>query len=498
MYQNALIDGINAATMLSANVFDNLVKKTGGSTPSLMGGVGGVANISNSETIAVVLFNPLGWSRAEIVILPVNRADLTVYDSNQMKLTSQISPAVGGNITSKYHLFFTVTVSGLGYATYFIEAPASDFIEVPNKPVKIVEDTMVQNSIIAINISSATNLIGSITNLKSGLTLSVAQTLQQYTSLHSGAYAFGPAGPSFPIASPTTTISRGPIADEITTKFNNWAKQTIRVYHAGGNSDVEQFAEIWFDIGPLPSRTEVITLFTSEINSNGIITTDDNGFEFLDREYQWGSGIESNYYPLIYASYISDLTSQLSVISYRSHGTSSQTDGALEVMIHRNPDMGDGFGPGLTDTTEVYPVLRVIVDTPSQSPKSVRRQSYLLNFPLAVFTSPTTSPSSWINSYKTTSSLLTADLPPNVHLLSVNALDETSTKAIIRLTNIFAINEDPSFSKPVTLDLTKVFSSVSVSSIMETTLSANKNIGPVSTITLDPHDIRTFVFTFSK
>jgi len=337
--------------------------------------------------------------------------------------------------------------------------------------------------------------------LKSGLTLSVSQNLAQYTSLHSGAYAFGPAGPSFPVSSsPSTSISRGALADEITTQFNSWAKQTIRVYHAGGNPDVEQFAEMWFDIGPLPSRTEVITLFNSDISSNGIITTDDNGFEFLDREYQWGSGIESNYYPLIYAAYISDLMSQLSVISFRSHGASSQDEGSLEVMIHRNPDMGDGFGPGLTDTTEVYPILRVLLDTPSQSPKGVRRQSYLLNFPLAVFTSPTSSASSWINSYKTFSSLLTSDLPPNVHLLSVNALDETSTKAIVRLTHIFAINEDPTFSKPVTLDLTKLFASgdVTVSSIVEMSLSANQNIGPVTTITLDPHDIRTFVFTFSK
>jgi len=368
------------------------------------------------------------------------------------------------------------------------------------KPTYIVEDTVLENSIIAINISSTTNLIGSITNLKSGLTLPVSQTLAQYTSVHSGAYAFGPAGPSFPITnSPTTTISRGPIVDEIVTRFSPWAKQTIRLYTSAGNPDIESFVEMWFDIGPLPSRTEVITLFTTSIDTNGVITTDDNGFEFLAREYNWGTGIEANYYPLIYASYISDLIAQLSVVAFRSHGCSSQQDGSLEVMIHRNPDMGDGFGPGLTDTTEVYPELRVLLDTPSQAIKTVRRQSYLLNFPLAVFTGSTSSAANWINSYKVIGGLLMGDLPPNVHLLSVNALDATtSKKTIVRLTHIFAVGEDPNFSKPVTLDLTKLFSGVTISSIMETSLSANQNKGAVTApITITPHDIRTFVFTFT-
>jgi len=286
MYQNALLDGIHAGEKLSANALGNLIKKPNSNVPSLMGGVQAVTNITNGQTVAVVLFNSLGWTRSEVVVVPVNRADVVVYDSSMTKLTIQVSPAVGGNITSKYHLFFTAKVPALGYATYFVQVPSSEFEGYPMRAPEAA--TVFQNSIVAINISSTTNLITGIANLKSGVSLDVSQTLAQYTSLNSGAYAFGPAGPSFPISSstPTTTATRGAIADEITTVFSSWSKQTIRVYHANGNPDIESYVDILFDIGPLPSRTEVITLFNSEINSEGVLTNDDNGFEFLQRSYQ--------------------------------------------------------------------------------------------------------------------------------------------------------------------------------------------------------------------
>jgi len=167
-------------------------------------------------------------------------------------------------------------------------------------------------------------------------------------------------------------------------------------------------------------------------------------------------------------------------------------------MIHRNPDMGDGFGPGLTDTTEVFPVVRLVVDTPSASMTRIRRQSYLLNFPLTVFTGTTTNAASWISSYQTSQSFLTAALPPNIHLVSVNALDGTSMKAVVRLTHIYDTNDDPSnLSKPVTLSLSKLFST-KTSAIEETFLSANKNIGAADSVTITPKEVRTFVITFTK
>jgi len=120
-----------------------------------------------------------------------------------------------------------------------------------------------------------------------------------------------------------------------------------------------------------------------------------------------------------------------------------------------------------------------------------------MNFPIEVFHATTPSPSSWINSYSTSGSFLSGDLPVNIHLASVNALDGVAKTAIVRLTHIFAIREDAKLSQPVSVTLSKLFNGVAVSAIEETTLSANNKIGTADTITISPKEIRTFVFTFA-
>jgi len=257
-------------------------------------------------------------------------------------------------------------------------------------------------------------------------------------------------------------------------------------------ADIEQFIDFDFTLGPLPSQREVIAKFYSDLATEGVITTDDNGFEFLKREFKWGLGIEANYYPTIYASYISDFLKQLSLISERSHGVSSQIDGAIEVMIHRNPDMGDGFGPGLTDTNTIFPALRALVDTPSNSIAPVRRQSYLMNYPLTAF-----SGEGALFQFIDYTNIFSVDLPLNVHLLSLNAINSDSKSAILRLTHIFGVGEHPTLSAPATVDLTKIFIIVKISKITETTLSGNNVLNPGQlTITLNPKDIRTFIVEF--
>jgi len=201
---------------------------------------------------------------------------------------------------------------------------------------------------------------------------------------------------------------------------------------------------------------------------------------------------------MVYAAYINDAKSQLTLISERSHGAGGPNNGELEVMVHRNPDMGDGFGPGLTDTSRVYPVLRVVVDSPSGSRGPLHLQPYFINFPLTVFTGTAKSASDWSNSFVTQKNLLSADLPPNVHFLSLNALDATSKGVILRLTHLYAVGEDPVQSQPATIDLTKLFSGVNVASVRETTLSANKDLSSSSLapVVINPKEIRTFVIEF--
>eukprot|EP01123_Difflugia_compressa_P009353 TRINITY_DN3074_c0_g3_i1.p1 TRINITY_DN3074_c0_g3~~TRINITY_DN3074_c0_g3_i1.p1 ORF type:complete len:235 (-),score=28.64 TRINITY_DN3074_c0_g3_i1:15-689(-) len=212
--------------------------------------------------------------------------------------------------------------------------------------------------------------------------------------------------------------------------------------------------------------------------------------------------IAGNYYPTIYASFINDTNARLSVICERSHGVSSLLDGHLEVMLHRNPDMSDGFGPGLTDTTRVYPSLRFLVENPRlESTQNLKKHSYLINFPVVVFsaTIPSTI-SDWVASYETTNSFLLDSLPPNIHFLSLIALDPITKSTAFRLTHLFDVNEDPILSQPVLIDLSKLFvlEGVTISKITETTLTANSVLGIINNpvIQINPKDIRSFVIEF--
>jgi len=236
------------------------------------------------------------------------------------------------------------------------------------------------------------------------------------------------------------------------------------------------------------------------MNTYRSITTDDNGYELLPRGYNPEFGIEANYYPMVYFAFINNVNLQLSLISGRSHGVGSAANGQIEVMVHRNPDSGDGFGPGLTDTSRAFPTLRVIVDSPIASRVPIHTQPYLMNFPLTIFTQQTSSARDWIVNYVTQRNFLNADLPSNIHLLSLNALDESSTGVILRLTHLYATDEDPDNSRSVTIDFTKLFSGVTITSVKETTLSANKDLNPPSLepVVISPKEIRTFVVEFNK
>jgi len=121
-----------------------------------------------------------------------------------------------------------------------------------------------------------------------------------------------------------------------------------------------------------------------------------------------------------------------------------------------------------------------------------------MNFPLNIFSSEAKSISDWNNSYMTSNQLLTGDLPENLHFLSLNALDSSSKTAILRLTHIFALNEDPVLSKPVSVDLSKLFAHVQIAQVTETTLTANKILDtPGTLIELVPKDVRTFIVEFA-
>jgi hypothetical protein len=498
MYEADLINGMYGAYQSSAQILSGYISK--GQSTQVLTSSNQSLTISSGQIVPVVFYNSLGWTRNDFAVVPVNTNQLSVVDVNNAPVTSQVNPCYSSGCVGQYNLFFQVNVPPFGFQTYFVVGSGSS----NSKSFDLElggDDQTFNNGLLSVTISGTTGRINNITNIESKLSVAVDQNLLQYTSKNSGAYAFGPAGFAVPVSTdpPKTQVNDGPVVTEAFQTFNGYAKQNIRMFKSS-NPDASSFVELDYQLGELPSHTEIITRFDSSIQNQQIFATDDNGFEFMLRQSTYENPIEGNYYPTIYASFIRDYTAQLTVISERSHGASSLDNGQLEVMVHRNPDMGDGFGPGLTDTDVVYPVNRVLVDTPAATTLQVRRQPHLLNFPLSYFAgSPTSSVSAWKNQYATTSSFVSGDLPANIHLLSFNPLNGNSSTTILRLTHLFAVGEDPVYSKPVTLNVAQVFSNFKITSFVETTITCNQviqNPAP-TTVVLTPKQIRTFLVEFS-
>lgn len=113
----------------------------------------------------------------------------------------------------------------------------------------------------------------------------------------------------------------------------------IRVYKD------EKFVEFEWLVGPIPVEDkigkEIVSRFESDIKSNGVFYTDSNGREMLKRQRDhrdtWNlellEKVSGNYYPITAKIAIEDEKTRLAILTDRSQGGSSLTDGAIELMV---------------------------------------------------------------------------------------------------------------------------------------------------------------------
>jgi lysosomal alpha-mannosidase len=92
--------------------------------------------------------------------------------------------------------------------------------------------------------------------------------------------------------------------------------------------------------------------------------------------------------------------------------------------------------------------------------------------PFATYALPHLSYANYSANYRQTWSALVDDLPLNVHLLTFDQLD--TKQYLIRIEHYFEMNEDETYSHPVTIDLQKLFETQgTIDDIVEMTLGGN-------------------------
>jgi len=218
---------------------------------------------------------------------------------------------------------------------------------------------------------------------------------------------------------------------------------------------------------------------------------------------------------------------RLTVIHDRSGSCASLNDGQLELMVHRRLLYDDhrGVGEPLNESMQVRTTEYAFTDSIQFSARRQRALTLELNYPAHLFFAPTYTGDarSWFSKYKTSYSAMTRSLPPNIHLETLRTLDTGET--ILRLNHIFAVGEDPVYSKRTAVDLAGLFTNLQIVDIREMQLTAvtpisdvhrytwktsgdttskngvkseGNNYSPLAGLVyeLDPMDIRTFIVRF--
>jgi len=210
-------------------------------------------------------------------------------------------------------------------------------------------------------------------------------------------------------------------------------------------------------------------------------------------------------------------------------------------MVHRRLLFDDsrGVGEPLNETDGITPYPNpvrlgtglhiigshyVLLDDPTTAIMNVRALQSRVYMPFTLAFSPMSSGmdavKKWIDSHVVIGRALSKDLPVNVELMTLQALDG-GREYLLRLAHQFAVNEDASLSSPVTVDLSTLFVNFPVTGIKEVSLTATQDVNDTQpfmwnvhgvnanentatfeyvpfagdTVTIDPMDIRTFTFS---
>ncbi|XP_075062727.1 lysosomal alpha-mannosidase [Mixophyes fleayi] len=501
-----------------------------------------------AKSFNVLLYNPLGRNVTWNVRLPVCGVAYAVTGPSGEPVPSEIITVSKFTKDVRRHrgqaeqeLLFQTRIPPLGFSRYTVQKVATQarfFMKekTPTNPTKI------ENKYYRVEFHPETGLISEIRNLEKGISLPLTQSFYWYnasignadSSQTSGAYIFRPNRSEPVLIAPTVRsyLVQNSLVQEVHQNFSSWCSQVVRLYTE------QRYVELEWTVGPIPIEDfwgkEVISRFDTKLQTDGVFYTDANGRQILQRRRNFRETwpffqtepVAGNYYPVNSRIYIKDKDIQLTVLTDRSQGGSSITDGSLELMVHRRLLFDDYRGVGEA-LLELGPhgkgiVVRgrqmLLLDTPEDSAdlhRPLALQEYMA--PQIILSPGEGVPYGSEQGSSTQFSALQAPLPKNVHLLTL-ALHQDN-KVLLRLEHPFQGRESGNYSQPVTVNMKELIPFLSLSDFEETTLSANlpkskmtrkhwraktapalprtnsSTVLDPSSVTLNPMEIRTFLAT---
>ncbi|XP_063974588.1 lysosomal alpha-mannosidase isoform X1 [Diachasmimorpha longicaudata] len=461
--------------------------------------------IEDSKTFTVTLYNPRSHPVSTYVRIPVKGAGYIVKDYIGTEIVTQLIPVPtpvsqtpGRTSKATRELVFrALEVPPLGYQTFFITEKEGDgsFDEV-SRPDFV---SSIGGDLYDITVDYA----GDVHVQWKKMDLKVVQSFKYYQGAKgnnsefknraSGAYIFRPNGSlhDFNYAG-LYKFYKGPLVEELHLTVNGYVSQVVRIYNG------EDRIEFDWVVGPIPVADsigkEIVSKFSSNLESKGVFFTDSNGREMLKRvrdfrptwKLNLSEPIAGNYYPVTAKISLRDEEKQLrmSVLNDRAQGGSSMRNGELEVMIHRrllNDDaFGVGeplnelaFGKGLVARGVHYLVGSSLMNLDAAASKE---KSLALSLALKpwVLVTPVENVTfgQWQSQYVMQMKGLRKRLPPNVHILTLEPWK--GGQVLLRLEHLYEIGEAGQLSQPVEVNITDLFADFDVVAVRETTLGGNQ------------------------
>lgn len=506
-----------------SNVLGNYAVKSKGAKPPVFTSCD-LLNVSycplteTSKNFVVTAYNPLGRTVSTYLRIPMASSSIAVYNPQGQPVKSQVLPISDETIAvrkqqnlsdnnSKYELVFQVKIPALGFATYFVNLTKSksknfkahktqveDVLAFKDEPV------VIQNDFVKLEFSKDTGLLSSMTDLESKLTSTVNQQFLWYNASignkisgqPSGAYIFRPnSSNTFNVSTggkAKISIMKGSLVQEVRQIFSPFVSQVVRLYTG------QRYAEFEYTIGPIPIQDklgkEIISRFDTDIKSNGLFYTDANGREMQERKRDFRptwklnvtEPIAGNYYPVNSRMYIKDSSKQLTVLVDRSLGGASIKDGSVEIMPHRRLLVDDKRGvaeplneSGISGKGLIVRGKMCVFLAPPAKSAALHRElgEQMLLEPVLSFAPNPSTAEKWMSQYNTLHSGLKSELPANVHLLTLETMDQN---ALIRVEHQFEAGEDAKLSAPVNISFDDLFTDFDVVSTEELNLAANQDL----------------------
>uniref|UniRef100_A0A914IEA3 Alpha-mannosidase n=1 Tax=Globodera rostochiensis TaxID=31243 RepID=A0A914IEA3_GLORO len=443
------------------------------------------------SNFSLILFNGNSQKLETLIRVPFYRRDAKVFDNN-------------GNEV-KAELLFTAQIAPLGFRTYFVlgtDQKRNIIQQRKANPLSVKNDadqnvpTFIANDFFQLNFGTD-GFLQSVADLRRNQTFQLQQQFLYYRGMSnastkpqqtSGAYIFRPNGTS-PISFGTKvqiSIIKNSLVQEVRQTVSPWLSQIVRLVPG------KPYIEFDFTIGPLPKNksdlttTEVITRYTLDgMNSGGIFWTDSNGRQMMKRRrndpsfFEGTEPVAANYYPVNSRIFIEDDQSRMVILTDRSQGGTSLSDGQIDLMLHRRAFWDDGFG------------VEEALDEPGEDGRGliVRARHWLLldtlssaeHRPLALEMFRTGTPHMMAFAqfdgkladykFRTEFSALSLPISSKIHIMTLRPLD--ADHVLLRLEHFYQGNENVN-SAPVEVDIQKLFTPFTVLSGEELNLAASR------------------------